>query len=100
MSVVWPEYISLTDWSSRLIADFNQEQLPLLDDEHNWEEWGTTVASTGIFERAGVPAPFDIEQGEKTSLFPSWEEWAKTVYMLILDTELLEKTGHTNGQST
>lgn len=89
--VVWPEYISLRDWSSRLIADFNGEQLPLLDEGQTWEEWGTTVATTGIFERAGVPAPFEIEQGEKNASFDSWEEWAKTVYMLILDTEYSEK---------
>jgi len=90
MNVVWPQYISLADWSSRLIADFTDEQLPLLDDEQNWEEWGTLVATTGIFERAGVPVPFDTEEGRKRSLFPSWEEWAKTVYMLILETEWTE----------
>lgn len=91
--VVWPEYISLRDWSSCLIADYNAEQLPLLDDETSWEEWGTTVATTGIFERAGVPAPFEIEQGEKTPQFGSWQEWAKTVYMLILEAEYTEKVG-------
>ena len=96
MSVVWPEYISLRDWSSRLIADFTEEQLPLLEDERTWEEWATTVSTTGIFERAGVPAPFNIEQGQKISLFPSWQEWAKTVYMLISDTQWSEKESQTS----
>ena len=96
MMVVWPEYISLRDWSSRLVADFTGEQLPLLEGEATWEEWGTTVATTGIFERAGVPAPFEIEEGQKKSLFPSWEAWAKTIYMLILDAQWTETSSWTN----
>ena len=91
--VVWPEYISLRDWSSRLIADYGSQQLPLLDDEVSWEEWGTTVATTGIFERAGVPSPVEIEQGHETTLFASWEDWAKAVYMVVWETENVEKRG-------
>jgi len=96
MNVVYPRYISLRDWTSRLIADFQEEQLPLLDNENTWQEWATTVAGTGIFERAGVPAPFTIEQGEKKSLFSSWENWAEVVYMLIFETQITEKTGQSS----
>lgn len=90
--VVWPEYISLRDWSSRLIADYTREQLPLLDNEDDWQEWAALVATTGIFERAGVPAPFEISEGQEKPLFTAWEDWAKIVYMVISDTEYAEKT--------
>ncbi len=91
MNVVWPEYISLRDWSSRLIADFTEEQLPLLDKEEDWEEWATTVASMGIFERAGVPVPTEIQQGQQESLFPSWQDWAKIVYQQVFETQYTEQ---------
>jgi hypothetical protein len=80
IKVIWPEYISLKDWAAALVTDYPNEYLPLLEDENNWQEWGTIVISTGMFERAGIPAPFSIAQGLKKDNFENWQAWAKVVY--------------------
>lgn len=80
IKVIWPEYISLRDWSAALIADYPEENLPLLDNEDKWQDWAAVVCGSGIFERANIPSPFVIEEGRKKSNFAEWQDWAKIVY--------------------
>lgn len=81
--VIWPEYISLKNWSSALIADYPNAFLPFLQDETKWQEWGAAVVGTGVFSRSNVPSPFSITQGVKKENFKDWQEWAKVVYMIV-----------------
>ena len=83
MSVVWPEYITLNNWAGALVADYPNAYLPLLHDENKWQEWGAGVVGTGVFARSGVPSPFSITQGKKKEDFKNWQEWAKTVYLIV-----------------
>lgn len=83
MKVIRPEYISLKDWAGALVADYFNEPLPILENEEKWEEWGTIVATTGVFATNNIPAPSKINEGRKSSGFKDWQEWAKAVYSLM-----------------
>jgi hypothetical protein len=85
IKVVWPYNISLKYWAACLIADFPEEGLPILEDEANWQEWGTQVAATGIFQRAAIPSPLSFKKGNKEEVFTDWNKWAKIVYTIMSD---------------
>ncbi len=80
--VIWPENISLKYWAACMVADFKNEILPILNDENDFEKWGTIVAGAGIFNRAGIPAPSIITSGKKDE---KWIKWAKIVYTIMSD---------------
>lgn len=82
IKVIWPERISLNYWSSCLVSDYRNENLPILNNENDFEKWGKIVATTGIFARAGVPLPSIIKTGTKDE---KWVKWAKIVYTLMAD---------------
>lgn len=83
--IVWPEYIDIKDWAANLIADYPDEYLPVLEDADKWEDWASIVAGTGVFARNDIPAPFSVTEGEKKQDFQDWQEWAKTVYNLMIN---------------
>ena len=83
--IVWPEYIDIKDWAANLIVDYPDEYLPILEDADKWEDWASTVAGTGVFARNDIPAPFSVTEGEKKQEFKDWQEWAKTVYNLMIN---------------
>jgi len=85
MSMVFPEYISLTDWAASLIVDYPSSYLPVLQSEDKWQEWGAIVAGTGVFRRNRVPSPFSIYKGNRKDDFKDWKEWARVVYLLLND---------------
>lgn len=81
--IVYPEYIGLKDWAASLFIDYPKEFLPQLVDEDHWQDWGACLISTGVFSRAGLPSPFDYKNGPRKDNFSSWQEWARTVYMIL-----------------
>ena len=83
--IVWPEYIDVKDWAANLIVDYPDEYLPILEDADKWEDWASIVAGTGVFARNNIPAPFSVTEGEKKQEFKDWQEWAKTVYNLMIN---------------
>jgi hypothetical protein len=83
--IVWPEYIDIKDWAANLIVDYPDEYLPVFEDADKWEDWASIVAGTGIFARNDIPAPFSVTEGEKKQEFKDWQEWAKTVYNLMIN---------------
>lgn len=83
--IVWPEYIDIKDWAANLIVDYPDEYLPILEDADKWEDWASIVAGTGVFARNDIPAPFSVTEGEKKQEFKDWQEWAKTVYNLMIN---------------
>lgn len=83
--MVYPEYIDIKDWFASLIVDYPNEFLPILESEEKWQETGAIIAGNGIFARANVPAPFALEEGHKKMKFASWQEWAKKVYLVMID---------------
>jgi hypothetical protein len=85
--MVIPEYIDLKYWAAQLIVDYPNENLPILDDEKKWPEWGAAVVGSGIFARNNAPSPFTISEGRKKSNFEDWHTWARALYIAMLDTE-------------
>ena len=83
--IIWPEYIDIKDWAANLIVDYPNEYLPILEDADKWENWASIVAGTGVFARNDIPAPFSVTEGEKKQEFKDWQEWAKTVYNLMIN---------------
>lgn len=83
--IVWPEYIDIKDWAANLIVDYPDEYLPILEDADKWQEWASIVAGTGVFARNDIPEPFSVTEGEKKQEFKDWQEWAKTVYNLMIN---------------
>ena len=85
IKVIWPHNITFKYWAACLVADFPNENLPIPDDERNWQEWGTIVAGTGVFQRATIPVPLSFKEGTKKEVFTDWEKWAKIVYTIMSD---------------
>lgn len=83
--VIIPERISLNDWAAALVYDYATENLPLLQDDESWQEWGTIVANTGVFLKASLPAPITYAKGEKKENYKEWDSWAKVVYTIMSD---------------
>jgi hypothetical protein len=83
--IVWPEYIDIKDWAANLIVDYPDEYLPILEDADKWEDWASIVAGTGVFARNDIPVPFSVTEGKKKQEFKDWQEWAKTVYNLMIN---------------
>lgn len=85
IKVVWPERITLNYWAACLVSDYGDENLPKLEDDNTWQEWATIVANTGLFLRAGIPAPLTVKDGVKRETFKDWDKWAKVVYTILSD---------------
>ena len=89
--VIYPEYIDLNYWAAQLVANYPNENLPILDNEDKWREWAMTVISSGTFAKVGIPAPFSIKEGSKKEEFSTWQEWAKIVYTNMMNEKFLDK---------
>lgn len=83
--IVNPEFVSLKNWSAALVIDFPSELLPILTDENKWQEWAAIVVTTGIFSKYGLPSPYVVKNGIRDSRFREWKEWAKVVYMSLIN---------------
>ncbi len=62
--------ISLKLWADTLIQDFGQDDIPFLDHEDNWREWGNRVVGETSFIKHNAP---------RTEGFETAEEWAQAV---------------------
>lgn len=87
--IIYPQYISLKNWAASLPQDYPDTQFPVLRDENKWQEWAATVAATNVFQRANVPSPVVVTQGKKVNNYKTWEEWARVVYVCMMDIEVL-----------
>jgi hypothetical protein len=83
MKVIWPEYISLKDWSAALIFDYYNEPLPILENDNNWPQWGAIVAGTGVFANNNIPSPLSFGKSKNSPEFKDWQAWAKVVYNIM-----------------
>lgn len=91
--IIYPDNISLRDWADNLVGDYPDDFLPILEGELGeeiWKPWGAIVASTGVFARAAIPAPFEMQDGVKKDNFSSWQEWARAVYAVV-NNELIKE---------
>lgn len=73
--MIIPRSISFNLWANQLIIDYPQDTIPVASSEDKWKEWGTKLAQSNSFAKAGVPTP----SNEK-----DWKEWASKVYQLMM----------------
>ncbi len=69
--MIMPDSSSLSTWSSSVITDFPNDNVPILDDEEKWREWGDTISSCQTFATQACPATHNYED---------WKSWAQDVY--------------------
>lgn len=70
-----PEHISLKAWANELTSLYEADFLPILLNEEEWIHWGSIVASSNSFARAGVPMP----RAKENANADDWTLWAKIV---------------------
>jgi len=66
--MVLPEMISFVEWAATLQVDFPNGNVPIIDDESEWQDWADRLLQTSPFDSAVVPDP---------SGFDDWRQWAR-----------------------
>lgn len=72
--MIIPDYSTLKQWAASLVEDFEEDNIPLLEDEDQWKEWGYLLMEVPAFIGKGAPSP----QG-----YENWKSWAKGVYLVL-----------------
>jgi hypothetical protein len=62
--------ISLKLWANTVVRDFRHDNVPMLEDEKNWREWGNRLIEEPSFAKAACP---------QTNGFDSVADWAQAV---------------------
>jgi hypothetical protein len=74
--MIWYKDISLKLWADTLVRDFTRDNVPVLNDEENWQEWGNRLVEEPSFAKAGCP---------ETTEFDTHEAWAQAVCAAMAD---------------
>jgi hypothetical protein len=74
--MIWFKDISLKLWADTLVRDFMRDNVPILDNEENWREWGNRLIQEPSFAKAGCP---------ETTGFDNHESWAQAVCAAMAD---------------
>jgi len=69
--MILPISIDLKTWAASLVIDFPNDNIPFLDKEENWKEWGNSLVEENSFARNGAPG---------TQFFKNWKTWAQAVF--------------------
>ena len=85
MISVYPKYINAKYWFASLCDDYPDSPLPVLHDERKWDFVAQAIIGIEPFLSAGIPSPYkDSDTIKKEITFETWEDWAKTVYLIML----------------
>jgi hypothetical protein len=68
--MIWFKEMPLKLWADTLVRDFGQDDIPFLENEDNWRDWGNRVVGEPSFIRNNAP---------RTEGFETAEEWAQSV---------------------
>lgn len=71
-----PEMTDLSTWSSSLIIDFPTDDIPFLDNEDNWKDWGNRLSQCTTFIQNNSPG---------TQSYTDWKSWAQRVFFCMND---------------
>jgi len=81
----FPQFISIKQWSAELLRIYKTDRLPILRDEENWQEWANIVAGSGTFKTNAIPSATGIKYSKKVDSFNTWQDWAKAVYIIMIN---------------
>lgn len=74
--MIWFKDISLKLWADTLIRDFMHDNVPILENEENWQEWGNRLVQEPSFAKVGCP---------QTNGFERVDDWAQAVCGAMAD---------------
>lgn len=66
-----PKHTTLANWAASLIIDFPDDDVPQLEDESKWREWGDSLV---------LSPTFAVNNSPDTKYFKDWEQWAQRVF--------------------
>lgn len=66
--MVLPEYITFFDWASTLQVDYPNGNVPIVNEDTDWQEWADRLLQSDPFDSAVVPEP---------NSFDDWRDWAR-----------------------
>lgn len=69
-----PEMTDLRNWAASLITDFPEDDIPLLDNEQNWKDWGDRLSQCSTFIQNNSPG---------TQHYDTWEKWSNRVFFCM-----------------
>lgn len=70
--MVQPDMISLMDWAASLQIDFPNDDIPLLENENLWKEWGEELKMSDSFQN--IPTTYG---------YVNYRDWMNEVYYTI-----------------
>lgn len=74
--MIWFKEISLKVWADTVVRDFGEDNVPVLDEEEHWQEWGNRLIQEPSFTKAGCPPTTGFERAE---------DWAQAVCGAMAD---------------
>lgn len=66
-----PEMTDLKTWASSLLIDFPTDDIPFLNNDENWKEWGDQLSRCTTFMENNSPG---------TQYYSEWKSWAHRVF--------------------
>jgi len=69
---------SIETWASSLFIDFPSDNIPILLNPDQWQEWGDQLLQEDTFANANCPG---------TASFKDWQAWAQSVYYTVMDNQ-------------
>lgn len=70
-----PRNMSLSDWADSVVLSIGDYwAFGRLDDEANWQNWGTALVRASGFTQRNLPDPY---------MFSDWRDWAMRVYPML-----------------
>ena len=72
--MIQPNMIDFMDWAKSLIIDFPNDDIPFLDNEDDWQEWGNFLVQEDSFARNNAPP---------TQMYQDKWDWAYDIYYAV-----------------
>ena len=66
-----PLHTNLLEWAASLIIDFPDDDIPMIFDEEQWQDWGSVLVQENSFAQVSAPNP---------NFYEDWNAWAIDVY--------------------
>ncbi len=75
--MILPEFTNLPTWAASLIIDFPYDNVPILNDEKDWKDWGNLLIQEDSFIQNNAPG---------TDTFDNWKSWADELFFIMNNT--------------
>lgn len=70
--MIMPIMIPLLEWANSLLIDFPDDNLPILEKEEDWKEWGENLKLSDNF--SNIPTTYGYD---------NFNDWAYEVYYIM-----------------